>query len=238
MTKAEHVYAVVRERILQGVYRPGQRLVPAALRSELGASTIPIREAFRRLEAEGWLIYRANIGAEVRSVDVTEWVTYMDALTPLEAHATALGASALGEEELLRAREANERMRECMQRSDPVTAHDWNLLFHKILVDACPNAYVRKLIAEISERLEAIRRVVLVLAPGRTWAAFDEHEHLLSLIEAHADPDEIERYAREHKRRTIVEYLGNGGLDPESSTDTDVVRAALAARRAPTAVTS
>jgi DNA-binding GntR family transcriptional regulator len=228
VTKTDTVYAALRERILKGVYRPGQRLVPANLQAEFGVSTIPFREAFRRLEAEGWLTYRANVGAEVRGVDVMDWVMYMDALAPLEGHATALAAPRLGADELARAREANVAMRLCMERADPATAHDWNLRFHSILVDACPNQYVRDLIAQIVERLEAIRRVVLVLGAARTWDAVDEHERLLQLIESSADIAEIERCASEHKRRTVTAYLGQS-----SGGGAEGVGVALAARSLP-----
>lgn len=211
MTKTDTVYAALRERILQGTYRPGQRLVPANLKAEFGVSAIPIREAFRRLEAEGWLVYRANVGAEVRGIDVTDWVMYLDALAPLTAHATALAAPHLGAAELALAREANVAMRACMERGDPIAANDWNLRFHAILVSGCPNEYVREVVGQIVERLEAIRRVVVVLTAGRNWEAIEEHDELLALIENGAPTAEIESYTREHARRTIRFYLGETG---------------------------
>jgi DNA-binding GntR family transcriptional regulator len=211
VTKTDTVYAALRERILQGIYRPGQRLVPANLKAEFGVSTIPIREAFRRLEAEGWITYRANVGAEVRGIDVTDWVMYLDALAPLTAHATALAAPRLGADKLAQAREANLTMRACMERADPIAANDWNLRFHAILVSGCPNAYVRELVGQIVERLEAIRRVVVVLTAGRNWEAIEEHDELLALIENGAAAAEIESFTREHTRRTIRVYLGETG---------------------------
>ena len=52
-TKQELVYREVRERILAGTYVPGFRIVIDALAEEFGVSALPVREAIRRLEAEG-----------------------------------------------------------------------------------------------------------------------------------------------------------------------------------------
>ena len=51
--KHEQAYSIIRERIFNGTYVPGYRLVIDGLARELGISPVPIREAIRRLEAEG-----------------------------------------------------------------------------------------------------------------------------------------------------------------------------------------
>src|SRR3989441_8406502 len=71
--KHEQAYSIMRERIFNGTYVPGYRLVIDALARELGISPVPIREAIRRLEAEGWVEYRANAGAQVAAVDARKY---------------------------------------------------------------------------------------------------------------------------------------------------------------------
>jgi DNA-binding GntR family transcriptional regulator len=68
-TKQQRVYETLRERILTGAYGPGYRLVFDAAAVELGVSTVPVREAIRRLEAEGLVVYRPNVGAQVAPAD-------------------------------------------------------------------------------------------------------------------------------------------------------------------------
>ena len=65
VTKQERVYRAIRERILSGAYGPGYRVVIDALAEEFEVSGLPVREAIRRLEAEGLVIYRPNAGAQV-----------------------------------------------------------------------------------------------------------------------------------------------------------------------------
>jgi DNA-binding GntR family transcriptional regulator len=207
MNKTEVAYAALRDRILQGTYAPGQRLVLSTVAKELGVSSVPVREALRRLEAEGWVNFKPNVGAEVRPVDASEWVAVMDALAVNEGRATALAAPLLDAEDIARAREMNNTMRESLARMDPLAASDANRAFHAILCAKCPNRYLASLVVQASERLNAMRRTVFVFVPERTLAAVDEHEHLLALIEEKADSEAIERFAREHKLHTVNAYL-------------------------------
>ena len=57
-TKQQQVYEVLRERILSGAYGPGFRVVIDQVAAEFAVSALPVREAIRRLEAEGLIVYR------------------------------------------------------------------------------------------------------------------------------------------------------------------------------------
>ena len=70
MSKHQRAYLLIRSRILDGTYAPGERLVIDALAGEIGISPVPIREAIRRLEAEGRVVFRHNAGARVAETGV------------------------------------------------------------------------------------------------------------------------------------------------------------------------
>lgn len=231
MNKTERAYAALRGRILQGTYAPGQRLILATLAAELGVSSVPVREALRRLEAEGWVTFKPNIGAEVRPVDATEWVAVMDTLAVNEGHATAMAAPLMTSEDIERARAINSQMRSALERMDPLAASDANRTFHEVLCARCPNAHMLSVIQQANERLNAMRRTVFVFVPARTIAAVDEHDQLLAMIEADADPEDIERFAREHKLHTVIAYLTreNGAESPALGDGAGLISAALLA---------
>lgn len=213
MNKSQAAYATLRERILTGAYAPGQRLVLSSLASELGTSSVPVREALRRLEAEGWLTFRPNVGAEIRPVNPMDWVAMMEVLALLEGRATARAAAHLTGDDLRRARALNQAAREAVERMDPVAASQCNRDVHRVISAACPNAYLRQLTRQTAERLDAMRHTMFLLVPERTRAVVEEHEHLLTLIEQRADEDTIERHAREHKLATIAAYLARARSD-------------------------
>jgi DNA-binding GntR family transcriptional regulator len=201
-SKQERTYAILRSRILDGTYGPGQRLVIDALARDLDVSPMPVREAIRRLEAEGWVTYQRHQGAQVAPLDEASWMEALSTLAVLDGYATALSAPHLTSEDLTRARETNERMREALEALDVMAVSDHNLAFHRTLTERCPNAYLLRELAAIQERLNTLRSSIFMFVPTRGRVSIDEHEELVAMIECIEDPEAIERFARAHKLHT------------------------------------
>ncbi|TSD40261.1 GntR family transcriptional regulator [Rhodococcus sp. KBS0724] len=68
----DDTYATIRDRIIAGVYRPGLGLSQVQLAAELEVSRTPLREAFRRLEAENLVINQANRGVVVAPLELSD----------------------------------------------------------------------------------------------------------------------------------------------------------------------
>jgi DNA-binding GntR family transcriptional regulator len=221
MNKSEWAYTTLRARILQGAYAPRQRLVLSTLARELGVSSVPVREALRRLEAEGWVTFRPNIGAEVRPIDAREWVSVMEVRALTEARATALSAPYLTPADIARARRHNEDMQSALERLDPLAADESNRAFHFVISERCPNDYLRSLVIQVGERLDAMRRTVSVFVPDRAHASIEEHRHLIDLIAEGRDEETIERFARMHMLRTVGSYFAARGDATEPAATGD-----------------
>ena len=208
-SKLELVYHTIKQRILDGTYSPGYRLVLDQLARELSVSTLPVREAVRRLEAEGYVEFQRNVGARVARLDPEEYGHTMHVLALLEGYATALAAPRMRRRDLSHARRINDRMYEALNAFNPLGFTALNREFHFAIYEHCPNEHVRSLVAAQWARLDAIRRSSFVYAPGRAHHSVEEHANLLLLIENKTDPDEIERIAGRHKLLT-VEALVHG----------------------------
>ena len=205
-SKQERTYAVLRQRIVDGVYGPGHRLVIDALARELEVSQMPVREAIRRLEAEGWVTYVRNQGAQVAPIDADSWTEATATLAVLEGYATALAAPVLTAEDLARMREINGEMLAAIEALDVLAVSQHNLAFHHVIHERCPNSHLRRELQQIEERLDTLRRSIFLYIPMRGRVSIEEHEALLGLIERGADPLEIELAAREHKLHTVAAY--------------------------------
>jgi DNA-binding GntR family transcriptional regulator len=114
----ERIYQTLRKRILNGGYDPGHRLVIDSLARDFGVSGIPVREAIRRLEAEGLIVYRPNVGPQVTQRDARLYEEELEAVAVLEGYATALAAPDLTPGDLERLREINSELLECANASD------------------------------------------------------------------------------------------------------------------------
>jgi DNA-binding GntR family transcriptional regulator len=205
-TKQERVYQDVRERILGGTYVPGFRIVIDALAEEFGVSALPVREAIRRLEAEGLVVFRPNVGAQVAPAEPGVFDEEMSVLAVLEGYATAQAAPLLGEEELRSLTEITDRMVDAMESLDTLRFGRLNHEFHAVILQRCPNSALVELVNGVTRRLDAIRRTVFVQIPYRGAASVAEHRELIRLLTEQAPPEAIEAAAREHKLKTVESF--------------------------------
>jgi DNA-binding GntR family transcriptional regulator len=203
MNKAERTYATLRRRILVGSYEPGHRLVLDALAREMGVSPVPVREALRRLEAEGWVVYTRNVGATVAPIDDERWEQEMRVLAILEGNATALAAPHMRADDFRSLADLNARLSSAVDRFDLAEASRINRAWHRVIYGRCPNAYLVQVIGETQERMDAIRPTVFARHPERGQESVAEHAALQELLERSASFEEVERAAREHKVRTL-----------------------------------
>ena len=206
-SKAEQAYQAVKGRIVEGAYTPGYRLVLGSIAKDLGFSVVPVREAIRRLEAEGLVKFERNVGATVAGIDPTEYLYTMQTLSIVEGAATALSAPLIDPVAIARARAVNEDMRDCLHHFDPVRFTRLNQDFHSVLFEHCPNPHILDLVHRGWDRLASLRSSTFRFVPGRARESVEEHEALLQLIENNADADTIEKAARLHRSATLDAYL-------------------------------
>ena len=201
-SKSEVVYLALRERIIDGTYSPGHRLVLGTIAEQFNVSTVPVREAVRKLEAEGLVDFQRNVGATVAGIDEHTYDDAMEALAYLEAAATALAAPHLTKAELKRAQAVNRELRQSLKNFDPVGFTTLNRQFHELLCSKCPNARLLELVGREWNYLAGIRRSTFSFVPGRAQTSIAEHDHILALISDRAPQHEIEFAARLHMMRT------------------------------------
>lgn len=205
MNKQERTYAVLRDRIHSGAFAPRARLNIDALARELGVSAIPIREALRRLEAEGWVTFQPNVGAIVAPVDATTWEQQMTAVAILEGAATAEAVAGLRPSDLTRLRRLAAGMEEVAANGDMARFSRLNRRLHATITARCGNAYLLELLDQTNQRLDRIRDTMFTFLPERSKAAISEHTRLIELLED-GDATAVESYARWHKLQTIEAY--------------------------------
>ena len=209
LSKSEQAYRLIRERIDSGRYVPGFRLVLAPIAAELDMSVVPVREAIRRLEAEGLVTFELNVGAQVALIKETEYQHTMETLALVEGAATALIAPEVTDEQLARAAEINKRMRQSLDHFDPQRFTELNLEFHSVLFETCPNPHILDLVHRGWNRMKVLRDSSFSFVPGRARESVEEHERILQLLADRAPALEIEIAAREHRLRTLHAVLAH-----------------------------
>ncbi|WP_237141444.1 GntR family transcriptional regulator [Serinicoccus hydrothermalis] len=207
LSKSQQAYRWIKAGIARQELAPGYRLVLGSIAGELDMSVVPVREAIRRLEAEGLVTFERNVGARVSMVDDSGYRHSMETLAILEGAATALAAPHLTARDVRAARDVNALLIRILDDFDP---HDFTRLnqeFHATLFGRCPNPRLVELVEAEWSRLAHLRDSTFSFVPGRAQDSVHEHEEILELLERGASPAQVEAAARRHRCATLDAYL-------------------------------
>ncbi|QIE26721.1 HTH-type transcriptional repressor RspR (plasmid) [Caballeronia sp. SBC1] len=140
---ADDVYSAIKRAIGETRYAPGEYLREEQLARGLGVSRTPVREAFRRLGAEGWLEVKPNHGVRVKSWSIRDVEEIFEARVLIEPYLTGRAASGIAAPELATLRALADEMLEIAKHPiTPELAAQWfaaNRTFHDIITGAAGN---------------------------------------------------------------------------------------------------
>lgn len=195
-TLPELVYDAVLNAVCEGTLRPGQRVTQEALAARLNVSRLPVGQALRRLEAEGFLCRAGRRGLRVSPM-TRELIRDLYGLRA----GTDLVSAGLAARNMDR-RFVAEGRRILADGRSAVAAHDIPLLisadweFHWLVYETAGNAKVLELMASQWHHVRRVMNTVIddVARQGEVW---DQHERIYEAIRDGRVAD-AERLAREH----------------------------------------
>jgi DNA-binding GntR family transcriptional regulator len=179
----DQVYLAIHDRIMDGTLQRGGRIHQEDLADELGVSRTPVREALRRLAAEGLVEMRTNRGARVADVGRGDMNAAYEARLVVEPGAARLAAQHRAAQPLARMRAAVTAQRRAIPNVR--RSFEANRAFHLALVEASGNPFL----LQLSERLWVTRIGEAIYerqseTPERMGLDADEHEQILLAIES------------------------------------------------------
>jgi DNA-binding GntR family transcriptional regulator len=196
-------YQKLRGLLKDGVLKPGDRVIETTIAQQLDVSRTPVRDAIRRLEAEGLLDYEPRAGLIVTKLDrrsVGELYEMREVLEGTAARLFTRHASDLEVEQLL---DLVQQERLLQGRGHELAAH--NQKFHLQIHRGAHNRFLEK-------ALRAVNSVRWLLGPSQMLAAeraeqaLAEHTELVQAIHRH-DVDLAESVARRHVRSAQVRRM-------------------------------
>jgi DNA-binding GntR family transcriptional regulator len=184
---AESAYRHVKELILSDQLTGGTMISEGEIATRLSVSRTPVREAFLRLEAEGWLRLYPKRGALVVPVGPGEAQAVIDARLLIEGH--AVEAVAGGEDEprarlVARLGESVERQRAALAEGDLDAYSYRDAEFHLMIVSAGGNPLLMGFYGTLRDRQRRMVARSLWRGEGHARAFVDSHEQLAGLIAA------------------------------------------------------
>lgn len=200
-TTAEHeAYRFLFQAISQGRFATGQRIVAETIAAELSMSRMPVREALRRLHAEGLVILRPNRGAIVRGLSIEEVQDIFDMRVALEGLAIRVAASRCTDDHLV----TLERLLDDMDASvgDIELWVQRHCAFHEFLCSISGRTRLYEQICSLYALIEGPMRLWIEQATFKRKRARDAHQELIDALRTR-DPEIAERAMREHIESTV-----------------------------------
>ncbi|EME18784.1 GntR family transcriptional regulator [Rhodococcus triatomae BKS 15-14] len=200
---SEQVYQEVKERILSATLPGGELISEGEIASEMGTSRTPVREAFLRLEAEGWMRLFPKRGALVVPVADGETEHVLAARLLLEADAARIVAGGPDHvrAELVRGLRANlDAQRAAAADGDVAEFSGLDADFHGLIVRAGGNPLLVTFYIGLRERQRRMTARSLTRDPRQLRSIIDDHARLADLVEA-GDTDAFAVADNIHMRR-------------------------------------
>lgn len=192
---SEKIAMTIRNNIIKGIIKPGERLVEPKLSEMLGISRTPIREALRLLEMEGFIEIIPRRGAVVTTLTEKDIDDIFVIKMKLEPLASKLAVHHLDKSDI-------DKMRDLIKKMDSGSSRvvsqmiNWNYDFHRIFIYKCGNERLIKMLEGLQQQFK--RATVFSFSiDGRTQEVRDEHGELLEAFEK-KDEDAVERVVEKH----------------------------------------
>lgn len=151
------VFNTLRQAILTGELKPGERLMEIHLANRLGVSRTPIREAIRKLELEGLVTMIPRRGAEVSQITEKSMSDVLEVRRALDALCVELACDRITEEELEQLKQACERFEQAVKTKDTKKIAQADVALHDIIVQATGNRRLVQLVNNLSEQMYRYR---------------------------------------------------------------------------------
>ncbi|TCT00602.1 GntR family transcriptional regulator [Aquabacter spiritensis] len=227
-TKTQVVFGELKQRILEGSLQPGTRLLLKAVADEFGCSEIPVREAFRSLEARGFVELVPHSGAYVTQLRVEEILDYTHIRTLLEPEANFLAAPLLDKAAIKLLKTINTEMADRRRAKSAARYSELNRTFHRTILGFCPN---QKLVANIEDVWDRGERGSQVFKRGPAFVAeaTAQHDAMIHLIEQR-DFEGFRTLSRQHAQFNLDAIRALMAEAAESAAAQDVPAATASDR--------
>lgn len=180
-TVAHELYAVIRERIVNGLYGQGMRLTEQQIAAEFNTSRTPVREALRQLTADGFLVFKPNSGTLVREWSTQQIHELFDLRVLIESEIALHAAEHIddaGLSELTKVQDEIETRGADISEENTVRIGHLNRRFHALIAQASDSERLTSVLSNAIEQ-PIVQRTFRRYTVPQLERSFAHHRELL-----------------------------------------------------------
>lgn len=200
------VFNTLRQAILRGELKPGERLMEIQLANKLGVSRTPIREAIRKLELEGLVLMIPRKGAEVAEITEKSLRDVLEVRRALEELAVQIACDKISATQIEVLRLTAQAFKDGLQSEDVTKIAEADVKFHDVIYDATGNQRLIQLLNNLREQMYRYR-VEYLKRPEVYPKLLEEHEEIIIAIEKRKK-NEASRIVCQHVDNQVEAVIG------------------------------
>jgi DNA-binding GntR family transcriptional regulator len=205
-TKSELAYENLKSEIINGMIKPGERIIIQTISKKYGISDIPVREALKKLEADGFVHSTPHVGVVVTLPDFENQGDLFEVRQLLEGRAVELAACKVSPAVL----EELEQILEQMSRvcdNDMISYSKLNDRFHNTIYAACGNKVLYKFIQQAWAMAPRTKSIFHLVKSGAR-KSLEEHKKIYALLKEKdsAGAREAMQRHKEHGFRLLSDF--------------------------------
>lgn len=203
--KSLDVYERLKEKFISLEFTPGQRINIREISRELEISDIPIREALKMLEIEGFIEFEKNKGAKVKEFNSQDFEMLIRFRIELEAVAARWATKYVTEDDILFLRKRIDNMDFNIKMGNVIEYEKENSIFHQYLYNLCGSPILLESLNNLFAQT-FYTKSYFTLFPGNLEKSNEEHKAIIKCLEV-KDAQGVEACIREQKESSIKVIL-------------------------------
>ena len=216
----DRIVASIRDSIIAGKIKPGERLLEPDVAKMLGVSRTPLREAFLQLEAEDFVRVTPRRGAVVSELSVKDAEEIYVVKSALESLAARLASALMTDEIVDKLVSVNDQMEKKAKVKEPDyrALLDLNSMFHRIIVETTKNEKLMQIVNHL--RNQTLRYNFIYLSVlSHLEESIKEHRQIIDAL-CRRDGAAVEILMKNHgenAQRSLCDYISNQSQVKEQS---------------------
>lgn len=213
MPLREVIFNTLREAIIVGELKPGQRLMEVQLAEKMGVSRTPVREAIRKLELEGLVDMVPRKGAHVADLSVKDIMDVLEVRAALDGLATSLSARCITDEELKELKYVHTQFTNYVDKENLQGTVKKDVEFHDIIYRSSRNDKLIQITSNLREQVQRFR-VIYLKDYSSPREIVKEHAEIIEALQKR-DADAARDIAQKHiktQEETIIKAVKKNGI--------------------------
>jgi DNA-binding GntR family transcriptional regulator len=207
-TEREKAYEKIRNAIMFGDLKPGERVVERRICDMLELGRTPVREAFWQLEKDGFIRVMPNKGAYVPKMSIRDYEEIAEVAAVLEGYGVELAAKTIQPKQVEELKKIVRQVSAAAKTGDYIAYAEMDFVFHEFFPELTQNAFLVREIRKLRHSLFRLRALTKALY-NHVDEFLSDHEKILEAIVAGNSKkasNAMQKHIK-HSKDRFVQYL-------------------------------